>query len=401
MNGCLFQFLHVKLIHIHTKRHNGKSESIMDSTATNATYSCNYFMRNIFIGECSGNGVCVNEKPNEWVADGVMGKCICNEGFSGNGDFMDATGMDCSVNHTVVANWWLVLGVLYSGLFVYCTVITIGFVRKQKKEHFNAIMKSPMQKSILYVAIECLFRMTESIIRVSSGGTAVIGSGSLAITLIEAFAGMLFWASLGPGFMTTWMNTVMSNAKMSGAQGLTVKTRMENMQKQLKVFKWGVAFVFLTTIGTYFTPDPDIAKYFIITYYLGMSIASVYLVNVCALPVARLFADILKESNKSGTDAKMNMLQDKVAVFTREIRNNGISNTLSCLAFVCLPFLWTFISYQVLFGWSIAIPILFAAAVFIKPPSANRSTSRRRSFFSGGKAKVSPSAAEPRVIAEV
>jgi hypothetical protein len=317
--------------------------------------------------------------PNEWAPEGVRGKCICDSGYSGNGDFLNLDGMNCSVNHTVVKNWWFVLGMLYTGVFLYSNMITIEFVLKQKKDRFKAIINSPLQKAITYVSIECLLRMIEGAIRVESGGKAVIGN-SLPITLIEAAGGILFWGHLAIEFIMAWMRMIISSAKMNGSQGEIVKNRMELMKKELRIFKWWVRIVFLSTVGTHFTPNPEIAKYLVIGYFVGMSIASIYLVNVCALPVARLFKNILGEANPEGTDMKIQALQDKVAVFAREARNNGISNTLTCVLFLC-PFMWAFISYQVLFGWTLAIPILLAASIFIRPSKAN--PNRRKS-------KVSP-----------
>ena len=167
---------------------------------------------------------------------------------------------------------------------------------------------------------------------------------------------------------------------MSGEQGEKVKNTMVTLTKNLYYFKFSAGGTYLITCGSLFFEDPAQTQYFVILFYFTMTFNSIFLVNFCALPVGRMFKEVLDEANKDGTDAKFNALQNKVALFLREVRNNGISNTALCLLF-CLPFAHTFVSYQFLFGWTLGCPIIFVAAFFIKP-----------SKIDSNKKKVAPAA---------
>ena len=51
------------------------------SNITSNTTNCLHFGAYQLFGPCSGNGECVHE-PTPWV-EGSMGKCVCNEGWTG------------------------------------------------------------------------------------------------------------------------------------------------------------------------------------------------------------------------------------------------------------------------------------------------------------------------------
>ena len=68
---------------------------------------------------------------------------------------------------------------------------------------------------------------------------------------------------------------------------------MEKMASQMKVVRVLTGSVFASTILTMFTPNPDHAKFIIIFYYFGLSIAGVIIPFSIALPVANLFKEIL------------------------------------------------------------------------------------------------------------
>ena len=279
---------------------------------------------------------------------------------------IDATGMDCSVHEPTVKKWWMVLIVLYTLQLFYCLNINFQFV---KTKSVKALLVHPLQQVLLVAGGHAVLRVIEGATRVATSGK--VGDNWI-VSLCSSFAGFLFWGVLAGKFLKQWIGMIIANAKMSGAAGEKVKFQMEKMKSQMLYFKIIATIVFLSTNFTIFTPNPEHAKFLIIFYFFGMSCLSIFLVFFVALPVANLFKEILDEANKEGTDAKMKSLQDKVALFLREARNNGISNTGSCLLFTCAPFTWTFVTYQMLFGWSMGVLIIFVAAYFIKPANITK-----------------------------
>ena len=47
------------------------------------------------------------------------GRCECNEGWQGDGDFVNATGMDCQISTVLYNNWYLVYAILWWIQVVY------------------------------------------------------------------------------------------------------------------------------------------------------------------------------------------------------------------------------------------------------------------------------------------
>ena len=143
---------------------------------------------------------------------------------------------------------------------------------------------------------------------------------------------------------------------------------------------------YLSLLATYFVDDPFVASFLVASYYLWSTLTSIFFVAFIALPSMSAFLKIIKTANPNGTDVKLAALQKKIFVFHRECRNNGFSNTLTCIIF-CIPLSRTMVTYQLAFGWTIGGLITLVAIWFIVPNKRD-------------KKKVSPSSAMKSTVVE-
>ncbi|GMI12713.1 hypothetical protein TrLO_g15693 [Triparma laevis f. longispina] len=229
-------------------------------------------------------------------------------------------------------------------------------------------------------AVAGLLRTIEGISRFTTG--IYVGETFLT-TFLAAWAGFLFWGQLGPIFLEQVLNIIIKSMKMSGPEGEVMTKKMETMRVLMLWQIPQVMVAYLSLFATAFIENPFIAQwlvgayYFFSTitsivgaYYFFSTITSIFFVFFIALPTMGAFLKIIKDANPDGTDAKLNGLENKIGIFYRETRNNGVSNTVTCIIF-CIPLTQTLVTYQVAFGWTIGALITGTAIWFIAPRAKN------------------------------
>ena len=170
-------------------------------TDVNPTFSCPSFGASIF-GECNGNGVCVNETTAQYPDR--LGRCECDEGYTGLGDFIDGTGLACNINVNIISYLWLVLSFIYLGSGSYIAHKLWGQVQDNgRKKCFakkvNVVMSVGVACSVLRF-IEGWYRFLS---KDRKGGHAAVGS-DWVLTILSTLAGMMFWGYLLPHMLQEW-----------------------------------------------------------------------------------------------------------------------------------------------------------------------------------------------------
>ncbi|GMH82936.1 hypothetical protein TL16_g09429 [Triparma laevis f. inornata] len=212
-----------------------------------------------------------------------------------------------------------------------------------------------------------LLRTIEGISRFTTG---IYVSETFLTTFLAAWAGFLFWGQLGPIFLEQVLNIIIKSMKMSGPEGEVMTKKMETMRVLMLWQIPQVMVAYLSLFATAFIENPFIAQWLVGAYYFFSTITSIFFVFFIALPTMGAFLKIIKDANPDGTDAKLNGLENKIGIFYRETRNNGVSNTVTCIIF-CIPLTQTLVTYQVAFGWTIGALITGTAIWFIAPRAKN------------------------------
>ncbi|GMI35912.1 hypothetical protein TeGR_g12113 [Tetraparma gracilis] len=333
-------------------------------SASNATASCDYFMRGQFLGECSGHGTCLPEAPNEYMKTSV-GRCECDEGWLAGSDFQSATGMDCFYNEKINNTWYVVNSILWLVSLVYTSIVLrslhAAHTAKKKKGKTKApFFQGASNRAMSYAVVFCFFRLADAALRCGTGYTS---ANNLLVAIVHCIPGFIFWSQLAAVECESFMQIVMGQAKMAGPDGEKMKKDIEGMKKLMKTLIPLAAPAYTMVIVCYFDQNPNHQKYYSLVYYIGHFILSHVLVNRVALPVSRSFLTILDAV--PNRDAKTEALYKKVFIFNREVRNAGYFNTLTTLMMICWPFLWNWQGYQLMFAWPSCVPLLNVAAYLV------------------------------------
>mmetsp|Transcript_10374 Transcript_10374/g.20640 ORF Transcript_10374/g.20640 Transcript_10374/m.20640 type:complete len:354 (-) Transcript_10374:81-1142(-) len=336
----------------------------------NLTASCDYFMRGSIAAECSGHGSCVAEAPNEFMKNEV-GKCVCEAGWRGDGDLMNAAGLDCHINDDTLAYWWL--GNAFG--FIFQTLFSLYCLHSAWTIQGKAFMSKKSNKSILLAVFFGVVRVIDAFLRFALKKHA---GNSLVICIIHSLGGYIFWGHLACLFCEQFLNIVIKQAKLGGVQGEQMKKKCEKMHKVMKLMLPMAVPAYGFIIVGYFDKNPSHHKVYSVIYYVAHCILSFFLVNIVALPVAKAFYVILLSMPEESQDDKTKALQEKMKIFIREVGNAGHFNTLCTIAFMVFPFLWDCQTYQIAFAWPSAIPILCVAAFIVKPTQSRKVAPGRR-----------------------
>ncbi|GMI26568.1 hypothetical protein TrRE_jg6618 [Triparma retinervis] len=192
-------------------------------------------------------------------------------------------------------------------------------------------------------------------------------SSNLLICLIHSIPGYIFWAHLAPGFCSQFLNIVINQAKLGGVEGEEMKKKCDKMNAVMKYLIPMSVIAYAQIYLAHFDTDPSHQKVYSIMYYATHFVLSYWLVNVVALPAASSFKKILEKMPDSSKDEKTKKLENKMAIFLREVGNAGHFNTLCTAAFLFFPFLWDYQTFQLAFAWASSVPILLAASFIVMP----------------------------------
>jgi len=155
---------------------------------------------------CSGNGVCVNST------------CKCDDGFSGLGDMVDSTNMDCQIRESLLYNWRVVTLILWVVEFIYTTRIVLMFwyrkkyhdskgaiLRKVKHRDFRVCLNTINFRLMVMICIFAFFRVLEGVIRIAK----------TPMPMGEFFCGEL-------GVVSSWCQALQSEQNNELTQRLTL-----------------------------------------------------------------------------------------------------------------------------------------------------------------------------------
>jgi hypothetical protein len=261
--------------------------------------------------------------------------------------------------------WWGVLTPIWFAVFVYASVVLAPLLKGMSPID---LWNSHNLRVIFLSGAAGVLRTFEGAMRFTTG---IYVGESFYTTFLSAWAGFLFWGQLGPLFLEQVLTVIIKSVKMSGAEGELMKKNMERMRTLINWQLPQVTIAYLSLLATYFVDDPFVASWLVASYYLWSTLTSIFFVFVIAMPIMSAFMGIIESANPEGSDAKLASLQKKIFIFHREVRNNGFSNTLTCIVF-CVPFTRTMVTYQLAFGWTIGALINLAAIWFIRPKNAKK-----------------------------
>jgi hypothetical protein len=333
------------------------------TNSTNSTLDCEWFSGTI-LGQCSGHGACL-DLPTPWQ-DGKRGFCECDSGWTGVGDMIDATGLDCMTNTAVAKWWWFAIGVVnFLLLFQQLSV----WVPMLKEKGIAGLQSNRLLQTCILCFVFSACRCVETFLRVSTG--EYVGQ-SMSISVMSFIAGFVFWGFLANLFFTQIVDILVKSMKMSGPSGDAFMQQLVGVQKLMKMQVPMVAVAYVSAFATVLVENPFVQQWLIFSYYFFSTITSIFFVYFIALPVTKAFLKIIKEANPDGSDVKMAALEGKIAILVREFTNNGFTNTFTCVAML-LPFTRTWVSYQLALGWTIGALIVGIAVLFIAPNKKKKS----------------------------
>ena len=219
---------------------------------------------------------------------------------------MNATGYDCSIHEPTIRIGWTVLIVLYILLAGFVCHVIYGHYKKNN--NFNKTVNSKLVQVAALSGLLAVLKAFEGVIRVTTDGK--IGS-HWGVTIVSALGGMLFYSMCATRFLAQWTAMITASAKMDGNQGIKIRNQMIDLKPKVYAYRIGCIGTYLVTIATQFTPDPNVADKLIGVFYFCIFIFASFLVVGIALPVTRMFKDILAKANERKADEKIALLQKK------------------------------------------------------------------------------------------
>ncbi|GMH71304.1 hypothetical protein TL16_g05618 [Triparma laevis f. inornata] len=269
--------------------------------------------------------------------------------------------MDCHLRIDLLRTWWGVS----AACFVFQACFSLWCCSNAFAVQGKAFWKKSSNKAIMNATLFGVLRAIDGFLRFGTGDDS---GNNLAIAIVHATAGWLFWGILSAQFCELFLSVVIAQAKMEkGANADAMKAKTARMHSLIKIQKFLAAPAYIVVIIEFFDRNPEHHKILSGVYYALHCFLSYFLVNVIALPVANSFYKILQATPEESQDAKMKVLIGKVFIFCRETRNAGYFNTLCTVSFFFFPFLWNCQAYQIVFAWMSAIPLLCVAAWITSP----------------------------------
>ena len=241
-----------------------------------------------------------------------------------------------------------------------CTKLTLPFVP----------FPSPPRRAatLAYIIFAAVLKCTEGWIRVTTKTyPGQPGSAAWPVTIVSAMGGAYTWALVFPTILEQVLEVMIKSSSVGGAEGKKVAEKMETMHSLMQKQRPIAVVAFSMIICTKLTEDPFVQRWFIVGYFLGCSVISVFFVFFIGIPAIAAFEETIRESMGDNPSPKMKGLHGKIVVLLREIRNNGYSNTGSAVVFGVCPFLWSVAPYQNAFGWTMGIIIYTVGIIFLTP----------------------------------
>lgn len=176
------------------------------------------------------------------------------------------------------------------------------------------------------------------------------------MTVVDSIAGILFYGMAAPWTVDRLIAFMLSQAKFGGPEGKRLSS-MAKIQKRLLKVERVIAFLsFLIIEPLTLLPDMGTQKLMLQLYMAGNGICTYFLVFGVAKPACCLMERLIQEtvntakSQAQEVDPQILNLLGKIRVCIRELRNNGSTQLLGCIVFLCWSYLYNKASYQMVLG---------------------------------------------------
>jgi hypothetical protein len=241
---------------------------------TNATASCDYFLRGTILSFCSGKGECVALRPNDYPSSADdIGKCICEEGWTGEGDMMNGSGLDCNLNISTLKTIYKVGGAVHV-VSLILTIYALSRAFAVVDYKLSAFLKKPSNTVVLNAVAYICCQIT-SMCRRGYSQEYLHTNNDLTICLATMAGGILFWGFLARSFFEQFLTVCIETSKMSGSEGLLMRDRMKKMNHKTMKLKYVAGVAYCCLLLAHFDQDPGNHTLYSTIYYLmhfGMSI---------------------------------------------------------------------------------------------------------------------------------
>ena len=285
-----------------------------------------------------GKGSCVNFTLRDLNDTSVEG-CLCQDSWTGRGDFIDASFLDCSTLEPLIHYWYIVHIPLFTALMLYAAHVCRGI---KGKKSLKRAFKARKFKTAIMIVIFSGFKLLEATFRVSTEGFVGEHTG---VTIMNFLSGAMFWAFIAPHFFIAWMKLIQGTSKSKSAEARRKNKALAKRTQQLAIPASIIAMLSFSMVPlTLAVNDLKTQLIFMKIYYVGCTILSAYFIYVVLLPAGKVIKKDLWGTldgkdlkNLSPGDARIKVLFDRIKIFVREVGNAGVTNTASALVFAVIP----------------------------------------------------------------
>ena len=299
-------------------------------------------------GECSGNGNCVQS----------IGRCVCEDGWTGISDFFGDPGTDCQIFVPGIQAEYGILLVItlwswykqYPGLKKrYKDYIKTKQEAQAKGKTYNVLQNRAVVTMIIWntlgapsIIASCLIRMASNEERV--GVTGLLTFFFMMVKNIFYLSSLLYQPYL--------FKTLLKGERMNNTANGSAFLHFVNISS-------GIGFA-ISVVGSFIpfisVADPNLAGETFIAYYISQFLTLFYQVYIAAaiyFKAEKLFG-ISYSMNK---DEKVLKTKQKMKGFQRVVIVNAGMFGLIYVVFLIWPFWWNLHDYFVAITWLVFIKV--------------------------------------------
>ena len=252
--------------------------------------ACHYFSSNDILGDCT---------PPQGFCDETIAKCICAEGYSGLGDFINGEGKDCNLYLPLIRNLWLLVAIAH--LIFMCWFTQVALAYRKLKGH-DALLQHRQLRGFFPTYVIAPLKISEGVMKFTR--SAMIGT-SRTVSMAHSVSGMWWWGWVAPIIISEWLKIVISQARFKGVEGKRMAELLEMSGQRLFLHRM-VCFVtyFSTFMMWCFRGNIKAQQALSVVYYVGHLVMSCWLFNHVALPVLRNIHQLLANNMSGSPESK-------------------------------------------------------------------------------------------------
>ena len=250
---------------------------------------CTYFSGDSH--PCMGKGICVNftlEALNNTAVEG----CLCNEGWTGRGDFVDSSFLDCPTYEPLVFVTYILQTIAYFFLTLYSSRVLNQMVKRRRKK--GKVFKVRKVQTVAMIVAFAGVKLIEAAARIASGQESLKFSGEdTVVTVLNFIGGLLFWALIAPHFFVTWMKLIHGMSKVKGDEQRKKRTALVSRVQKLAIPASIMGVISFSTVPLALAVS-DLTSQLIVTrfYYFGCTLLSAYFINIVLVPAGAMIKKI-------------------------------------------------------------------------------------------------------------